>query len=533
MSRSKQATYLFEVAYLMGLIVGHPAAFTRCLESRQQKNNDNKAILRQNPIREVVDDELDEETIVEMEREQQFLLESENIDRRKHPWARELLDERGELIEDSGKLRVFKKIIDESKNLGDQILVFSHSTKVLDALEYYVKEWKVAYQRLDGQTKASSRQKAAQEFNGGGSQVFIISTEAGGLGLNLPAANRVIIFDFKWSPMWEQQAIGRAYRLGQKKHVFVYRFLASGTFEESLWNMTQFKEQLQSRVVDMKNPMRSAVKTMKSYLNPLREVERSSDLGNMRGVDSIMDALLNEDWIYDVIRTETFQPDLTDELTAEEQRDADILYNEGVKLRAQKAEEERRAELLAKLHPQPTEGKVSDTVQFRDQLDAVLSKHQLDFANLPKSGTSSPQKPPAKPDFSNLPRSMQGSSLVAGRPPPPMPKPTFTAPLRMEQSLLAGGARRASVNPTKPPNPEEAARRSSAGGAFAHEVTANTAANHTPSDSGNSRGSPAARTQKENGEAGTQEKASREYPSAFRGPRRKDEAPFRVESGWK
>ncbi|KAL4980202.1 P-loop containing nucleoside triphosphate hydrolase protein [Aspergillus desertorum] len=81
-------------------------------------------------------------------------------------------------------------------------------------------------------------------------QVYLISTRAGGLGLNITGANRVIIFDFSFSPIWEEQAVGRAYRLGQQKPVFVYRFSAGGTFEEIIHEKATYKTQLGIHVVD-------------------------------------------------------------------------------------------------------------------------------------------------------------------------------------------------------------------------------------------------------------------------------------------
>ena len=127
------------------------------------------------------------------------------------------------------------------------------------------------------------RQKSTKEFNvRETATVFLISTQAGGLGLNLYGANRVIIFDIKWSPMWEQQAVGRAYRLGQKKHVYVYRFRVSGTFEDSIWNNAKFKEQLQSRVVDQKFPARDATKQKEQCLAVLSSPpENVSDLESL------------------------------------------------------------------------------------------------------------------------------------------------------------------------------------------------------------------------------------------------------------
>jgi len=85
--------------------------------------------------------------------------------------------------------------------------------------------------------------------------------KAGGLGLNLQGANRVIIYDFSFNPSWDEQAVGRAYRLGQKRPVFVYRFRTGGTFEV-IYNKAVFKTQLFLRLMDKKNPMSHASKSV-------------------------------------------------------------------------------------------------------------------------------------------------------------------------------------------------------------------------------------------------------------------------------
>lgn len=101
---------------------------------------------------------------------------------------------------------------------------------------------------------------------------MLISTKAGGQGLNIQSANRVVIFDFGFNPAWEEQAIGRAYRFGQQKPVFVYRFVTGGTYEANIYNTQMFKISLANRVVDKKNSTRNAVKNTKKYLYPPKQV---------------------------------------------------------------------------------------------------------------------------------------------------------------------------------------------------------------------------------------------------------------------
>lgn len=190
-------------------------------------------------------------------------------------------------ISHSYKMQIFNEILDASIAAGDKVLVFSHSIPTLNYLENLLLQTQRKYARLDGKTKMSDRQKLTKDFNSGRKQVCLISTRAGGLGLNLPGANRVVIFDFGFNPIWEEQAVGRAYRIGQEKPVFVYRFTAGGTFEDRLHNQSVFKMQLASRVVDKKNPTRFATKGVRQYLFEPKQVEQK-DVSDYYGKDPLV-----------------------------------------------------------------------------------------------------------------------------------------------------------------------------------------------------------------------------------------------------
>lgn len=146
--------------------------------------------------------------------------------------------------------------------------------------------------------------------------------KAGGLGLNIPGANRVIIADFGFNPTWEEQAIGRAYRLGQKKPVFVYRFRSGGTFEEVIYNKAVFKTQLSARVVDHKTWASYAKKGVRDYLFAPKPVEQQ-DLSENSGKDPyVLDHILDGDHsIRNIELTETFQREDDEQLTVEELQD--------------------------------------------------------------------------------------------------------------------------------------------------------------------------------------------------------------------
>jgi SNF2 family DNA or RNA helicase len=125
----------------------------------------------------------------------------------------------------SNKTKILCQILDAARSAGDKTLVFSMSLNTLDFLENMCKIQGRKYARLDGSTAMKKRQAYTKDFNVNKTEIYLISTQAGGLGLNLWGANRVVIFDFKFNPILEEQAVGRAYRIGQKKDVFVSRVL--------------------------------------------------------------------------------------------------------------------------------------------------------------------------------------------------------------------------------------------------------------------------------------------------------------------
>lgn len=163
----------------------------------------------------------------------------------------------------SGKLVVLEHILRLCAQSGDKLLLFSQSLFSLDLVEIFLEHlskdkkqrWKKDedYYRLDGQTDVVKRQQDVDKFNderNKRSRLFLISTKAGGIGINLVGANRCIIFDACWNPSYDTQSIFRIYRFGQKKDVFVYRFLAQGTMEEKIYQRQVTKQSLSHRVID-------------------------------------------------------------------------------------------------------------------------------------------------------------------------------------------------------------------------------------------------------------------------------------------
>ncbi|KAL3697794.1 hypothetical protein R1sor_011870 [Riccia sorocarpa] len=144
-----------------------------------------------------------------------------------------------------GKMLALEKLLSEWISEGDKVLLFSYSVKMLDILDKFLIRKGYSFCRLDGSTPMSSRQSLVEDFNTSPSkQIFLISTRAGGLGLNLVSANRVLIFDPNWNPSHDLQAQDRSFRYGQVRHVTVYRLLAAGSLEELVYTRQVYKQQL-------------------------------------------------------------------------------------------------------------------------------------------------------------------------------------------------------------------------------------------------------------------------------------------------
>jgi SNF2 family DNA or RNA helicase len=221
------------------------------------------------------------------------------------------------------KTELLVTILDEARQVHDKVLIFSQSLHTLDYLQNMCKMQRRSVCRLDGQTPIATRQAQTKDFNEGSKEVFLISTTAGGVGLNIQGANRVVIFDVRYNPSHELQAVGRAYRIGQQKPVFVYRFMVAGTFEDNLHNRQVFKMQLASRVVDKKNPI-SWSKRKGDVVAEIR-YRPPIDLKPYLGKDLILDKLIrlkgNGDAIRSIVTTDTFEEeDLGATLTEEENK---------------------------------------------------------------------------------------------------------------------------------------------------------------------------------------------------------------------
>ena len=156
-----------------------------------------------------------------------------------------------QLIKSSGKMVLMEKLLQKLFDGGHKVLIFSQMVRVLDLLEEMLRIKKYRYERLDGTTSSSSRLHAVDRFNRKSCQRFVmlLSTRAGGLGLNLTSADVVIIFDSDWNPQNDLQAMARAHRIGQTRAVRVYRLLTAKTYEMHMFHSASLKLGLERAVL--------------------------------------------------------------------------------------------------------------------------------------------------------------------------------------------------------------------------------------------------------------------------------------------
>ncbi|XP_013411637.1 SWI/SNF-related matrix-associated actin-dependent regulator of chromatin subfamily A member 5 [Lingula anatina] len=164
------------------------------------------------------------------------------------------------LVENCGKLVLLDKLLPKLKSQDSRVLIFSQMTRMLDILEDYCVWRGHDYCRLDGQTPHEERQASINEFNRPGSNkfIFMLSTRAGGLGINLATADIVILYDSDWNPQVDLQAMDRAHRIGQKKQVRVLRLITENTVEERIIEKAEMKLRLDNIVIQQGRLLDSA-----------------------------------------------------------------------------------------------------------------------------------------------------------------------------------------------------------------------------------------------------------------------------------
>ncbi|KAK2582718.1 hypothetical protein KPH14_004988 [Odynerus spinipes] len=155
----------------------------------------------------------------------------------------------------SGKITVIRCLMKNLKKTNEKLVLVSYYTQTLDLLESICTAEGQKYCRLDGSTQNMQRVKIIEQFNSkiDDSKVLLLSAKAGGVGLNLPGASRLVLFDSDWNPASDTQAMARIWRHGQKKSVYIYRLLMAGTIEEKIYQRQISKTNLSEVVVNATN----------------------------------------------------------------------------------------------------------------------------------------------------------------------------------------------------------------------------------------------------------------------------------------
>ncbi|KAG8939341.1 hypothetical protein FRC04_006699 [Tulasnella sp. 424] len=168
------------------------------------------------------------------------------------------------LIDNAGKMVILDKLLKNMKGKGSHVLILSQMSRMLDILEDYCMYRSYGYCRIDGSTGHEDRIAAIDEYNKPGSEkfIFLLTTRAGGLGINLTTADIVVLYDSDWNPQADLQAMDRAHRIGQTKQVVVFRFITEGSVEERMQERATQKLRLDQLVIQhgRQNPNKAANK---------------------------------------------------------------------------------------------------------------------------------------------------------------------------------------------------------------------------------------------------------------------------------
>ncbi|KAF3313925.1 hypothetical protein TWF173_005518 [Orbilia oligospora] len=320
----------FDFVAQLGVLLNHPALFWKAFEKRQAKKKAKiEGPLQSAKITEVnlSDEEAARESSEEGEAEedpdsQKAILGADSAISHR---LQEVITATENLKDTahSYRIQVLLRILESCITIKEKVLVFSQSVETLKYIGEVLDKQSIKFVKITGEVSTAKRQTIARGFNNEDSNkfVFLISTKAGGLGLNIQSASRIVVFDSQFSPQDEEQAVGRAYRLGQTKHVFVYRFRIGGTLEDVIHNNSLLKMSLAARLVDKTTPARKAKKSEAAdWFRAPRYIPRDpAGFEGMQGKDpKVMDKFLEEDWLRELVTQDMYEVHY-EEPVAEEQ----------------------------------------------------------------------------------------------------------------------------------------------------------------------------------------------------------------------
>lgn len=175
------------------------------------------------------------------------------------------------IAQEAGKMQLLEKLLENLLKRGHKALIFSQMTRILEILEAWLSYKKWGCYRLDGSTKQDDRREMIEQFNRGKVPIFLLSTRAGGQGINLTAADTVIFYDSDWNPQMDLQAQARVHRIGQTRPVAVYRLVTANSIEGRMLEVASGKRKLEQLVMHQ-NRFKSVVQPLDLVVQDLQEI---------------------------------------------------------------------------------------------------------------------------------------------------------------------------------------------------------------------------------------------------------------------
>lgn len=222
----------------------------------------------------------------------------------------------------AGKFELLQRILPKFKKTGHRVLIFFQMTQIMTIFEDFLAMQGYKYLRLDGSTKAEDRSELLKKFNEPDSPyfIFMLSTRAGGLGLNLQSADTVIIFDSDWNPHQDLQAQDRAHRIGQTKEVRIFRLITVDSIEEYILERAQFKLSLDGKVIQAgKFDQKSTNEEREAMLRAIFEGEQEkNDVEEVYNDDELNEIIARDDHELEIFRAEDEQRERNDVRMAEQ-----------------------------------------------------------------------------------------------------------------------------------------------------------------------------------------------------------------------
>jgi ATP-dependent helicase STH1/SNF2 len=188
----------------------------------------------------------------------------------------------------AGKFELLDRVLPKYKATGHRVLMFFQMTAIMDIMEDFLRYRGITYLRLDGTTKSEDRSELLREFNRPDSPyfIFLLSTRAGGLGLNLQTADTVIIYDSDWNPHQDLQAQDRAHRIGQKNEVRILRLISSASVEEKILERARYKLDMDGKVIQAgRFDNKSSETDRDAMLRTLLETADMAEVGEQEEMD--------------------------------------------------------------------------------------------------------------------------------------------------------------------------------------------------------------------------------------------------------